>query len=51
MQSEAKFFIEQLNTCFIDHTDLVMRLTYCMKKKKYFLHLGCMSFFTFSNQE
>ena len=32
--SEAKFLIEQLNTCFIDSTDLVLWLTYCMKKKK-----------------
>ena len=36
VQSEAKFLIEQLNTCFIDHTDLVLWLTYCMKKKKSF---------------
>ena len=39
VQSEAKFLIEQLNTCFIAHTDLVLWLTYCMKKKKSFLHL------------
>ena len=33
-ETEAKFLIEQLNTCFIDHTDLVLWLTYCMKKKE-----------------
>ena len=39
VQSEAKFLIELLNICFIDKTDLVLWLTYCMKKP--FLHLGC----------
>ena len=34
LASEAKFLIEQLNTCFIDSTDLVLWLTYCMKKEK-----------------
>ena len=38
VQSEAKYLIELLNICFIDNTDLVLWLTYCMKK--YFLHLG-----------
>ena len=32
VQSEAKFFIELLNICFIDNTDLVLWLTYCTKK-------------------
>ena len=36
VQSEANFLIEQLN--FVDHTDLVLWLTYCMKKKKSSLH-------------
>ena len=35
VQSEL---IELLNICFIDNTDLVLWLTYCMKK--YFLYLG-----------
>ena len=39
VRSEAKFLIEQLN--FVYHTDLVLWLTYCMKKKKSSLHLGC----------
>ena len=31
MQSEAKIMIELLNICFIDDTNLVLWLTYCMK--------------------
>ena len=30
-QSEAKILIELLDICFIDNTDLVLWLTYCMK--------------------
>ena len=36
VQSEAKIMIELLNICFIDNTDLVLWLTYCIKKKKFF---------------
>ena len=38
VQSKANFLIELLNICFIDYTDLVLWLTYCMHEE---LHLGC----------